>query len=538
MGRSTVEREGVSVAHAARFVLVGTMNPEEGELRPQLLDRFGLTVEVAAPRDPALRAEVVRRRLAYDADPDAFAARYADAEDALADRIRAAQARLGSVALGDGALTKIAEVCAAFEVDGMRADIVTARAAVAHAAWHGRTTCHQGRHPGRRPAGPAAPPPAQPVRRARPGRGPARPDPRRRRARSAGARPAAERRTEPGTTAPGPRPDAPDGQPTTRRSGTRPGAAGSTRPSSSDRRPSRAARAASGRARRRRLRHRAAPRRRLPDPAVHRRRHRRRRGRPAQSGRSPRPAAPVGAGPTTGDVRARAPDRDRPGRGAAPGGRAAAAGPACWSAATTCGVAIQEGRESNLVLFCVDASGSMAARRRMEQVKTAVLSLLARRLPAAGQGRAGHLPRGRGRAGAAADRRSVEVAARRLRGAAGRRPDPAGRGPAVRGGDPRPGTHPRPAAAAAAGRGHRRPGHLRRRRAAPLAPGGRAAGRRRGVAAAGGGLRDRPVPDGPGRAAGRDAAAPSYVPVGEVGAAALTSAVAAHRGAAGQGRAA
>ena len=80
MGRSTVERDGVSVEHAARFVLVGTMNPEEGELRPQLLDRFGLTVEVAAPRDPALRVEVVRRRMAYDADPDAFAASYADAE--------------------------------------------------------------------------------------------------------------------------------------------------------------------------------------------------------------------------------------------------------------------------------------------------------------------------------------------------------------------------------------------------------------------------------------------------------------------------
>ena len=88
---STVERDGVSVAHAARFVLVGTMNPEEGELRPQLLDRFGLTVEVAAPRDPALRAEVVRRRLAFDADPDAFAGRYADAEDALPARIAAAQ---------------------------------------------------------------------------------------------------------------------------------------------------------------------------------------------------------------------------------------------------------------------------------------------------------------------------------------------------------------------------------------------------------------------------------------------------------------
>ena len=87
MGRSTVERDGVSVEHAARFVLVGTMNPEEGELRPQLLDRFGLTVEVAAPRDPQLRAEVVRRRMAYDADPEAFAASFAEAEAALTDRI-------------------------------------------------------------------------------------------------------------------------------------------------------------------------------------------------------------------------------------------------------------------------------------------------------------------------------------------------------------------------------------------------------------------------------------------------------------------
>ena len=138
MGRSTVEREGVSVAHAARFVLVGTMNPEEGELRPQLLDRFGLTVEIYAPRDPSLRAEVVRRRLAYDADPDSFAARYAGAERELADRIVAARAALPAVVLGDGALVKIAQVCAVFEVDGMRADIVTARAAVAHAAWHGR----------------------------------------------------------------------------------------------------------------------------------------------------------------------------------------------------------------------------------------------------------------------------------------------------------------------------------------------------------------------------------------------------------------
>ncbi|GAA1437246.1 putative cobaltochelatase [Mycobacterium cookii] len=140
MGRSTVERDGVSVDHAARFVLVGTMNPEEGELRPQLLDRFGLTVEIAAPRDPRLRAEVVRRRLAFDADPETFVEAYADAERTLTDRIAAARKLLPEVELTDAVLTKVAEVCAAFEVDGMRADIVTTRTAVAHAAWNGRTT--------------------------------------------------------------------------------------------------------------------------------------------------------------------------------------------------------------------------------------------------------------------------------------------------------------------------------------------------------------------------------------------------------------
>jgi magnesium chelatase subunit D len=138
MGRATVEREGVSVSHAARFVLIGTMNPEEGELRPQLLDRFGLTVEVASSRDPEQRVQVVRRRLAYEADPEAFAAGYAGADTALAEEIQAAQGLLPSVKLPDDALRQIAEICASFEVDGMRADIVTARTAVAHAAWSGR----------------------------------------------------------------------------------------------------------------------------------------------------------------------------------------------------------------------------------------------------------------------------------------------------------------------------------------------------------------------------------------------------------------
>lgn len=139
MGSSYVEREGVSVRHAARFLLVGTMNPEEGELRPQLLDRFGLTVEVAASREPDLRVEVVRRRLAYDDDPAAFAARWADEENALRARIVAARALLPEVRLGDAALRQIAATCAAFEVDGMRADIVMARTATTLAAWAGRT---------------------------------------------------------------------------------------------------------------------------------------------------------------------------------------------------------------------------------------------------------------------------------------------------------------------------------------------------------------------------------------------------------------
>ncbi|MEV4359224.1 VWA domain-containing protein [Nonomuraea sp. NPDC049625] len=138
LGTCYVERESVSVRHAARFLLVGTMNPEEGELRPQLLDRFGLTVEVKASRNPEERAEVVRRRLAFDADPGAFAARWAAEEMALASRIARARARVPGVRLPDARLRQIATVCAAFEVDGLRADLVTASTAIAHAAWQGR----------------------------------------------------------------------------------------------------------------------------------------------------------------------------------------------------------------------------------------------------------------------------------------------------------------------------------------------------------------------------------------------------------------
>ena len=139
MGRAHVERDGVSVKHAARFLLVGTMNPEEGEPRPQLVDRFGLVVTVAAPRDARQRAEVVRRRLAYEADPAGFAARFAGSDAELAVRIASARARAASVVLPDAELDRIARVCLAYGVDGMRADIVVARCAVALAAWHERS---------------------------------------------------------------------------------------------------------------------------------------------------------------------------------------------------------------------------------------------------------------------------------------------------------------------------------------------------------------------------------------------------------------
>jgi magnesium chelatase subunit D len=138
MGQAHIEREGVSITHAARFVLVGTMNPEEGELRPQLLDRFGLTVEVKASRDPDTRAEVVRRRLAYDADPEGFVAGWRAAELELSARIATARELLVTVELPDAVLRQITSVCAAFDVDGMRGDLVVARAARAHAAWSGR----------------------------------------------------------------------------------------------------------------------------------------------------------------------------------------------------------------------------------------------------------------------------------------------------------------------------------------------------------------------------------------------------------------
>jgi magnesium chelatase subunit D len=132
-----VEREAVSVVEDARFLLVGTMNAEEGELRPQLTDRFGLGVEVTTPADPTVRAEIVRRRLAYERDAEQFAERWAGEEAALAERIAGARERLPGVVLPERELMRITGACAALNIDGVRGDIVTARAARVIAALRG-----------------------------------------------------------------------------------------------------------------------------------------------------------------------------------------------------------------------------------------------------------------------------------------------------------------------------------------------------------------------------------------------------------------
>jgi magnesium chelatase subunit D len=134
-GATSVEREGISLRHASRFLLVGTMNPEEGELRPQLLDRFGLCVPVIASDDPARRAAVVRARLEHDRAPAASTEAHAAAERELGSRIGAARAALGLVVLADPELLRVTTACATLGVDGMRGDLITCQAALAHAAW-------------------------------------------------------------------------------------------------------------------------------------------------------------------------------------------------------------------------------------------------------------------------------------------------------------------------------------------------------------------------------------------------------------------
>jgi magnesium chelatase subunit D len=402
MGRSTVERDGVSVSHDARFVLVGTMNPEEGELRPQLLDRFGLTVEVKAPRDPALRVEVVRRRMAHDADPVAFAASYDDSERAVTQRILSAQGRVGSVVLGDDMLLRIAELCAAFDVDGMRADIVTARTAVAHAAWHERdeVTLDDVRAAARL---------SLPHRRRRnpfdaPGLdedlldevlGEDEPDPPEPDPGGDGGGDGGGGDGGPDAGPDGGSDGGSDGEGGLETGASAPSSTTDGSPSSAPDEPPAPTTATAGTPYRARL------------FTVH--------GTGAgEAGRRSRAITSSGrrVGATSGTqgpihlletLRAAAPHQAARGR---------TTGRVRFESGDL-RVATREGQESNLVLFCVDASGSMAARKRMEQVKTAILSLLLdayRRRDKVGlvtfRGAAAEL--------ALPPTRSVDVAARRL----------------------------------------------------------------------------------------------------------------------------
>ncbi len=137
-GWNTVEREGISIRHPARFVLVGSGNPEEGELRPQLLDRFGMHAEIRTVREPALRVQIVEQRSEFDQNPPEFIEKYQQKQEELQKRIVEAQELLPSVNMEYDYRVKISEVCSELDVDGLRGDIVTNRAAKALTAFEGR----------------------------------------------------------------------------------------------------------------------------------------------------------------------------------------------------------------------------------------------------------------------------------------------------------------------------------------------------------------------------------------------------------------
>ena len=139
MGVNYVEREGVSFTHPARFVLIGTMNPEEGDLRPQLLDRFGLSLDIKGERDVKRRAEVVKRRVEYDSDPEKYIAQAQEELDETCKKLTAARELLPKVIAGDDVVDMIVSVMIHFGVDGHRADITLMKAAKANAALEGRT---------------------------------------------------------------------------------------------------------------------------------------------------------------------------------------------------------------------------------------------------------------------------------------------------------------------------------------------------------------------------------------------------------------
>jgi magnesium chelatase subunit I len=138
-GWNTVEREGISIRHPARFVLVGSGNPEEGELRPQLLDRFGMHAEIRTVKEPALRVQIVEQRTEFDQDPQSFLEKYQTEQDALQQKLVNAQERLKKIVIEYDLRVKISQVCSELDVDGLRGDIVTNRAAKAIAAFEGRT---------------------------------------------------------------------------------------------------------------------------------------------------------------------------------------------------------------------------------------------------------------------------------------------------------------------------------------------------------------------------------------------------------------
>ena len=139
-GWNTVEREGISIRHPARFVLVGSGNPEEGELRPQLLDRFGMHAEIRTVKDPSLRVKVVEERTSFDQAPEVWIESYETQQQELRNKIIEAQKLLSAVELDYDLRVKISQVCSELDVDGLRGDIVTNRAAKAYAAYNGRST--------------------------------------------------------------------------------------------------------------------------------------------------------------------------------------------------------------------------------------------------------------------------------------------------------------------------------------------------------------------------------------------------------------
>jgi magnesium chelatase subunit D len=344
MGVNHVEREGVSVRHPSRFILVGTMNPEEGDLRPQLLDRFGITVEVSGNPEPADRVEVVRRRLRYEEDPGSFAAVWSAADNELAVSVESARLRLPGVGLDEDILFRISTLCAELGVDGLRGDLVTAKTARTLAAWDERNEVLTGdvkraallalSH--RRRRGPFEQPGIDPE----------------------------ELENALSEDTPDPPPDGSDGgmvPPSTSEDG------GEGSPGARDPEPSEAQTGVGERS------HAAS------EPFDPVRLEAPEKGKGGPLGRRSRVSGETGLPVATREnggkvrdvalaatIRAAAPHQGARGRE----GMNLVVRPADLREN------IREGREGNLILFLVDASGSMAARRRMSAVKGAVLSLL------------------------------------------------------------------------------------------------------------------------------------------------------------------